>query len=50
MSYEDVKQGKQWTPYGSYFDLEPPEPEYCHAICWNSNPQQHNLIKNITWL
>jgi len=38
MSNDDIKHGKKWISYGSYFDLEPPEPEHCHIICWDSNP------------
>lgn len=51
MSWKDIRSSVSWIPYGSCTDLEPPEEEYAHAICWKSETDSRkDLIKRTSWI
>ncbi len=51
MSRADVLSGITWTPYGGYYDFEPPEPEFAHHHCWgNIGDRRQREIICISWV
>lgn len=33
-----------WTPFGSYFDYEPPEPKHAHKECYETLEENSRII------
>ena len=39
-----------WAEYGHWYDLEPPDPCFAHAKCWNKIKIDYKLlIARISW-
>lgn len=45
------EKGVSYVPYGTSYDMEPPDAVYMHTQCWESLTQQEQeLTKSISWL
>lgn len=51
MSYEDMRNGISWTPFGNSNDLEPPDEEFAHHECWeDADESRKRLICGLAWV
>jgi len=39
-----------WVSYGSQYDTEPPDPEFMHIKCWESDEMRRDSISRVAWL
>lgn len=51
MSWKSLEGATSWIPYGGPTDMEEPEPEYCHAECWEKmDVAGKDLIHRTSWI
>ncbi len=50
MSYDDLREGVTYVPYGTVLDVEPPPEEHIHKKCWyEMEPIQRDALRNAVW-
>lgn len=51
MSYQQMADGVEWTPYGSTLGDEPPPSEYAHKPCWDkAEGRRRMLIRSTAYI
>ena len=52
IGYKDFEKNViTWTPYGGYYDDEPPDEEFAHKACWEKQEENRkDLVKRVAWI